>query len=615
MSLKIINKILIDSRVWWFISFMTMLWYLSPLLFNNGVFYVPVFDNLDSTVVWYKILAESGMIFADNNAIVPNMMNGLPRSSYPGEFNVILWLYYFFDPKIAFIINEVTIHIVAFVSMFVFLKRYVVKERSYYQDVPVFVGALYFAFIPYWSGAGLTIASLPIVTYALLNIKNEKSTKWDWILLIVLPLYTSFIFLYMFYIIMAGIYLIWDSIQSKKINKYLLFALVLMGTMFLLSEYRLVQTMFFDSEFISHRTEFNIFFQNSLLDSYRTMLLFFIDGHLSHVPGLQVNYILPVIIIGALLGFVKRKFSSKESMILWIIIIVSFVSTIWNQVFTSFYTIPILFLAFSMMIIFNTKSKKIALLIILQLLLIFIAVSMGYKGFSAITDYIPLFKSLNMTRIAFVEPFILAMALVMSTMIIIRKLHYSVIFLVVLICVQFIFSINSSFYQTEKRTGYSSFDEYYAPNAFDKITIKLDTYKKENKVVSYGLEPAISLYNGFYTIDGYSVNYPLEYKYKFRKIIEEYLDDNKNQVIRKKYDNWGSKLYIFSVPRLIDFYSKDILIESPRISTKALCKIGTDYMLSAYKFKKNNKALTLIDMSITTDSVWNIYVYKLECER
>jgi len=69
--------------------------YLSPLLFTNGNFYVPVFDNLDSTVVWYKTLVESGQIFASNDTVIPNIMHGLPRSSYPGEFNILLWLYYF----------------------------------------------------------------------------------------------------------------------------------------------------------------------------------------------------------------------------------------------------------------------------------------------------------------------------------------------------------------------------------------------------------------------------------------------------------------------------------------------------------------------------------------
>ena len=97
--------------------------YLSPLFAYTGVFYVPAFDNLDSNVVWYKILAESGMIFSDNNDIVPNMMHGIPRSSYPGEFNVLVWLYYFFEPETAFIINELNIHFVAFISMYIFLNN------------------------------------------------------------------------------------------------------------------------------------------------------------------------------------------------------------------------------------------------------------------------------------------------------------------------------------------------------------------------------------------------------------------------------------------------------------------------------------------------------------
>ena len=614
MSLNSINKFLTNNLLWIGFSFIAMTLYLSPLFYD--VFYVPTFDNLDSNVVWFKILAESGMIFADNNAIIPNMMNGLPRSSYGSEFNVILWLYYFFEAKTAFIINEVIIHLVAFFSMFIFLKKYIVKPNNYYKNVPVFVGALYFALLPFWSGAGLSIAILPLVTYSLLNIKHKDSTKWDWILLIFLPLYTSFIFLYMFYIILAGIYMLWDTIKNKNLNKPFFFALFLMGIVFLLSEYRLLLAMFTDSGFISHRSEFKIFFTDDALSSLRKIHTFFLSGHSSHIPGLQSYYLLPLILIGMILSIGNRRFNQQESMVIWTLIILSFILQIWNPILTNIYTLPILTI-FTILIAIRTKQNSIySLLFLLQILLAFIAGANHYSGLHIIAEYFPIFEKLNITRIAFIQPFLWAILLVFTLNIIIKKLRFSTVFITLFMIFQTITSFYYSFYQTEPSVKYSSFQNYYAKSLFSRISDTIPEPLNSIRVVSYGLEPAVSLYNGFYTIDGYIVNYPLSYKHKFRKVIESYLDRKNNVSAKAKeiYDNWGSKLYILETTVTLDYYNKKRLSKNSSFNTIALCNMNVKYLLSAYEFESpEKKRLILFKYFLGKEDSWDIYLYKLIC--
>jgi len=614
VSLNSLNKYLTNNTLWIFISIITLIFYLSPLFHN--VFYVPTFDNLDSNVVWYKILAESGKIFADNNAIIPNMMSGLPRSSYPGEFNVILWLYYFFEPKTAFIINEVIIHFVAFLSMYIFLKNYIITAKPYYKNVPIFIGALYFALLPYWSGAGLSIAILPLVTYSLLNIKNHISTKWDWLLLIFLPLYTSFIFLYMFYIIMAGIYMVWDTIKNHQLNKPFFLALFLMGTVFLLSEYRLVLAMFTDSGFVSHRTEFKIFFTENALSTLRKVHTFFLSGHSSHTPGLQIYYILPLILVGMLLSLVKRRFNQKESMIIWIIIILSFILNVWNPLLTDIYTLPILTF-FSIFIIIKTKQNRAyGFIFLLQILLACIAGLNHYAGLHVIVDYFPIFEKLNITRIAFIQPFLWAILLVFTLIIFIKKLRFSIIFMTSFMLFQTIISFYYSYYQTKPLTKYSSFQNYYAENLFLQVKNEIPKPINTIRVVSYGIEPAVALFNGFYTIDGYIVNYPLEYKHKFRNIIEKFLNTKNNISAKAKdvYDNWGSKTYILETTVTLDYYNKKRIAKDPSFSSNALCNMNVDYLLSSYKFETpKKKSLTFIKYFPGAKDSWDIYLYKLNC--
>ncbi len=615
MSLNSINKLLINNILWIIFSFLTIALYLSPLVMNNGVFYTPVFDNLDSNVIWYKILAESGMIFADNNAIIPNMMSGLPRSSYPGEFNIILWLYYFFTPQTAYVINEILIHIVAFLSMYIFLKRYIVQPNVYYCNVPIFVGALYFSLIPYWSGAGLTVAILPLVTYSLLNIKNGISSKWDWILLIFLPLYTHFIFLYMFYIIMASIYMLYDTLKNHQLNIRFFTALFLMGTLFLLSEYRLVLAMFTDSGFVSHRTEFNIFFTKNFMESYRIAHTFFLDGHLSHIRSLQKFYLLPIVLISMLLVFSNRKYTIKESFVIWILVTLSFVLDLWSILLTNIYTLPVLMIS-SIILIFLKKnhSKSIGYLVLLQIILAFIASMEHYEGIKDIVSVIPILNKLNFIRIAFVQPFVWGILIVIASLVFYRKLHLTSFFLFIFLFLQMDVSFKTSFYQKSPTEKYASFQDFYAPQLFDKVKKSISEPLHTIKIVSYGFEPAVSLYNGFYTIDGYIVNYPLQYKHDFRTVIGEYLDRKENIEAKKLFDNWGGKLYILSTLISLQFYDKNIIVEKLDFNSNALCNLNVNYLLSSRKLKlPNDKNLTYIDYFHGNKSSWDIYLYHLEC--
>lgn len=609
MSLNSINKFLTKDSVWITLSIVLIAWYLSPLFGEH--LYVPIFDNLDSNVVWNKILAHSGMIFADNNAIIPNMMSGLPRSSWGSEFKILLWLYYFFDAKTAFVINEVAIHLIAFFSMFVFLKRYVVKPNSYYGSVPIYAGSIYFALIPYWSGAGASIALLPIVTYSLLNIKNKVSTKFDWVLLIILPMYADLIFLYMFYIVYAGVYMLYDMLKNRKLNLPLFSALLLMSAAFLLSEYRVVYSIFLDSGFVSHRTEFDIFFNQSLWDCYKMMVIGLVWGHIPHAMTLQEAYLLPIVLFAMLLTYFSKRLNILESMFIWLIFILTFIADIWNKVFINRYTIPLL-LILSIWIYFKReKYRQISLMMILTISILFISVVSSYDGLAWITNILPILRELNILRFMFVLPFVFVVMLVFALLIIYRKLRFGSIFVFVFILFQSAYGYEHSFYQVKPKKDYASFEQYYAPNIFDKLKKDLGEKVKISRFVGYGLEPAVMLYNGLHTVDGYSTNYPLEYKYKFKKIFSKY-----NYADAKTFDGWASKLYIMTVHTKFKYYIKNLSLKTVRFSTDALCELGTDYIISPYMFPKNaKKGVKLLHTYIGKSDSWDIYLYSLDCHR
>jgi hypothetical protein len=619
-----INRTLLCKRFWIFISIVVMGIYLYPLLLPD--IHVPVYDNLDSTVIWNKILVESGKIFAPNSEIVPNMMNGLPRASYGSEFDVQLWLYYFFSPKVAYIINELLIHIIAFFGMYIFLSKYIVPEDKYYRYILIYVGTLYFALLPFWSGAGASIATLPLTTYVLFNIKNGVESKWEWLYLILLPLYSSLIYVYMFYIIYAGFYWLYIGLKYKSINYRLLGAIFLMGLFFLFKEYRLVYSTFIDSSFVSHRTEFDVFFHEDLASVYELTVRKFLNGKIPHLEGLQRLYLIPMATVALILAFTHRKYNKNESVIIWFLIIVSFLTGIWEIVLGHKYFLIVIFFLSTLLLFFNKRYKNMALVFLSILFISFLTSFLfQYKEFKWVTDYLPILNSLNIVRAYFIVPLLLTTLLIYSISIYIRKLHYTPVFIFIFVIVQSTLSIDERFYETEKSStfNYLSFDKYYAPKIFKQLKRDIeDSYPDRNittfKFISYGLEPAVSLFNGLYTVDGYSVNYPLNYKKKFRQVMERTLNSKEIKGNELLYDRWGSKLYILTISSRIMYY-RLLVVSQPKIhpvyfnaNIDGVCKLGTNFVISSYPLKGiENKPLKLFKKY--RDRFWRIWLYEIEC--
>jgi hypothetical protein len=605
MSKTSIDRLFKNTLLWSVFSVILIGWYLSPLFHHT--FYVPFYDNLDSNIVWDKILAHSGKIFANNHEIIPNMMDGLPRSSYGSEFNLLLWLYYFFTPKTAYIVNEILIHVIAFFSMFIFSKRYLAPYTELYGNVPAFVGSLYFAILPFWSGSGASLALLPLATYILLNFYIGKAGKFDWVLLIIIPFYSDFVFIFIFYIALAGIFWIYDSIKYQRINRTFTLALLVFFIIYILKNYRLIELFIFHDGFISHRTEFNVFFKENLWETYRRALVNFLECHVPHAQTLT-DYVLPVILISMLLLLFKRKLTVKESLLIWGLIAFSLWTDLWNIILINRYTLPGITLFSLFLLFYNKKEKALPLTMLLIIAISFLGVAQMYAGFRPIAEIFPLLKELNI-RVYFILPFLYAVALVYSAKIYFKTLHFSGLFIFIFILFQFHLSLNKSFYSTTYRPDYASFEDYYAPKLFEKMKQDMRNRGLQNgRFVSYGMEPAVALYNGLYTVDGYSTNFPLSYKHKFAKTFKNYLYPD-------VYRSWGSKLYLLTVPSTIDKFLliRGTVIQKLRFDTQALRDLNTSYIISPYLFAHpEDKELKFINKYKGGEHSWDLYLYKIK---
>jgi hypothetical protein len=159
-----------------------------------------------------------------------------------------------------------------------------------------------------------------------------------------------------------------------------------------------------------------------------------------------------------------------------------------------------------------------------------------------------------------------------------------------------------------------TYKEFFAENQFRQIKAYIGLPQNSYKVACIGFYPSIPQFNGFYTLDSYQNLYPLDYKIKFRKIIEKELD--KNVFIKSYYDGWGSRTYIFVSEIGTDLYNyigkKDVSISNLELNTGQMKLMGCRYVLSSMainNLKVNN--LELLKVFDQPESVWRIYLYRI----
>lgn len=172
---------------------------------------------------------------------------------------------------------------------------------------------------------------------------------------------------------------------------------------------------------------------------------------------------------------------------------------------------------------------------------------------------------------------------------------------------------------TSKIAGGSSsitWGQFFSESLFDEIEEDLNTREggaqSSYKVASVAMHPSVALHNGFYTLDGYSMDYPLEYKHAFGEIIEPELDASPS--LYDYFWNWGSRCYLFSRENEAGYVvskTSEEGIDDLRIDTQAFKELGGDYIFSAVPINNaESLGLELVDTYSDEGSYYRIWVYE-----
>jgi hypothetical protein len=158
-----------------------------------------------------------------------------------------------------------------------------------------------------------------------------------------------------------------------------------------------------------------------------------------------------------------------------------------------------------------------------------------------------------------------------------------------------------------------TYRQFFAQALFSQIESYINKPNDAYRVVSIGLHPSIAQFNGYYTLDSYQVNYDLDYKNSFRRIIAPELD--KNDELKGYFDDWGNRCYIF-VDELgkgkLFGKNENIKIRKLDLNTQALKEMGGEYIFSSVAIENyQENHLTFESRFTNDDSFWDIYLYRV----
>ncbi|MEI6646556.1 MAG: DUF6044 family protein [bacterium] len=189
--------------------------------------------------------------------------------------------------------------------------------------------------------------------------------------------------------------------------------------------------------------------------------------------------------------------------------------------------------------------------------------------------------------------------------------RYGQIFIICILIFQGAILLGHADYIQSALSKNPSWREFYATEQFETIRNFIDKPVDKYRVVSLGLYPSIALYNGFYCLDGYCVNYSLNYKRNFRRVISGELEKSEN--LQSYFDNWGSRCYLFSNEvgkNFLQTKTKAISITKLDLDLNMFVQMGGQYIISAVEIKNPQKSgLKLLKVFDDPQSAWRIWLY------
>tara|TARA_B100001094_G_scaffold163836_1_gene158591 strand:+ start:10208 stop:11944 length:1737 start_codon:yes stop_codon:yes gene_type:complete len=556
-----------------------------PMFLLGEDAYIPINDTLNLGFVQNHLLRESGNIFSLNiNNVIDNIALGLEIKFFNSLYNLSKLFYLFTNSFDAYIYNVIFIRIIGFISMMRLLKDY----SNVKSNILINLISFSFASIPISGIMGLTILGQPIVILAFTNLYNNKKLLLSSMLLLLYVLYSEFALVTPFILIWLTLLIIYFIVMRIKISRQFYFGFFLLIILSIIINYPMISTLFLEGDNQSFRVIRENLNYPSFFGVIYTSLKIIFFGEVS--VSLFVS--IPIIAL-----FTYKLLKKEVDKIHWLLVSI---------------------------IILNSLLFPLSIFI------------------SSLGEYLPILSAFNFGRFIFLNPilFFVLLALLVKDM-----NPYKSLLLIFIPIIAFNLLRNMEFYyNTISKTvspqyihlpydedriikslfsnntynyapynphsmGFYSFKQFFSKKIFKEIEDFLDVSKNDYRVASLGIHPSVLQFNGFKTLGGYNVNFPIKKLKILEKVNFIELEKNKKFQLSNTLQLFSSDLYSYCNLNCFDRY-KDYEIKDFQPDISELKKQGVKFIFSSSSIQNHkNLNFDLLNIFKENESPYIIFVY------
>ncbi len=529
-----------------------------------------IHDQLDESMMNYVLTAKH---LGEGASIFPEMLGGVNASGMLPAAVLFVPLYRLLPVFAAFILQYGICFLSAFFGMYL-----CVREITKSSILALAMGGC-FCMLPTYPIYGLTMLGIPLVLYAFLCLLKEKRKKTAYVLIAFFGM-TSHLVCTGYAVLFFWAAFLLSSMIKRKVKLSLIIGFIeLMGIYVIVNHSLFWELLAGNGDYASHREEMVQYAQ----PFFSTVWDVFVNSA-QHAPSLHKYLILPILILVLAGAFLKKDHTLKR--------------------------------------LYRASAAGFVLLAGIALFYGICKSSLVTELKNGTTGFLRYFQA---ERFYWLYPAAWYLEFSLAFCVWWKKgkawlVKAGVLCLLLLPTINLI-KVHSYFYTNINQinngsqiTGYVTWESYYAEDLMQELEDAIGRNMEEYRVAHLGISPAPALMHGFRTADGYSNNYPLEYKHRFRQVIQRELA--KNEETRLYFDEWGSRCYLFnSITGTYWSVAKNsgVTYEGLELNMEALKGLGCEYLFSGGEILDADRmGLAGMGYYETETSYWGIWLYRIQ---
>lgn len=577
----------IDGLPLWWVGLLLFCIVISPNLFLGEGSVFTVHDQLDESMMNYVLTARH-----PGQGMIPEMLGGINASGLAPSAVLFVPLYRLLPPFYAFLCMYSLLVLGGFLGMYL-----AVRELTGSSVLAVAAAGL-FCMLPLYPVYGFSQMGIPLILYAYLCLSKNKRVPLALGLVLLFGLtshlvYTGYVVLGLWLLGLIVLTLRGKNRKQAGVGFVLLLVTYILTNLSLIAEILFGRTLNGQAAYVSHREEM----VNGAMSFGRAVKDMFISSG-QHAFTYQEKLILPILLSLILGGMFYKKFTCRAR--------VQYLTALGGL--AGLFLIAVFYGVCKSNPATAWKNNVTGFLHYFQMERFYWLYPAGwYLEFAMAASFWwttgkEMQESASFKKAAFILPVQCAVIALTLWPTANTVLH------------------NSDFYRNVNQknngsgiTGYISWESYYSEDLMAQLEEAIGREMSEYRIAHLGISPAPSLMHGFYTVDGYSNNYPLEYKHAFRRVIAAELDKSPETAVY--FDKWGNRCYLFN--SLTGNYwmlekGSGVVYEGLDFDMEALRDLDCEYLFSGGEIADAERmGLNFMGYFETEDSYWSIWLYEL----